>query len=318
MASRISLAAFVAFLLVNPDHSRAAVPHDAVACTPGPVQAVVARPGYFEGLTASPSGDLYTSDQTTMNVWRFSADGTGEVIAHLYDPPDDTSMFAGTFGLDFSPDGALWIVVYDFWQDSRHHGIWRVGRDGAAALVYPLDVTVAPFPNALVFDPRGNLYVTESATGTIYRAARGDGALRPWLQHALLGPLPTAWGFGANGIAFRDSALYVANTDAGTIVRIPVDGHGDPGEPEVFASGLYAPDGVVVGPWKELYVPLAFTGQLVRVAHDGSWEVVAETGLALTTTAAFGAGAEHTTAYVVNVLSDWEVPMLVKVDVCPR
>lgn len=298
----------------------AADPFDRAACGTGPVVTVVSRPGYFEGVTASPQGDIYTSDQTTLNVYRITPAGMSEVIAHLYDPPDDTSNFAGTFGMTFSPDGTLWIVVYDYWEDSRNHGIWRVDRDGSSTLAYPLAVGDAPIPNALVFDDRGNLYITESATGTIWRVARGDSAARPWLQHEkLVGvPPPDGIGIGANGITFKNGALYVANSEQGTVVRIPVDGRGDPGAPTIFATGLDFPDGLGLGPWKDIYAILAFSGQLVRVADDGTSTVVAETGLPLTTSLVFGTGIEHTTAYIVNVLSSWEVPMLVKVDVCDR
>ncbi len=290
-------------------------PFERARCASGPVQTVVSRSGYFEGVTASPQGDIYTSDQTTLNVYRITPAGDAEVIAKLYDPPTDDSMFAGTFGLTFSPDGALWLVVYDYWADSRNHGIWRVARDGSSALAFPLAVEQAPLPNALVFDDRGNLYITESVVGTIWRVARGDDTARPWLQDPTLAPL-SANGFGANGITFKSGMLYVANTDQGTIVRVPVDGRGDPGTPTILATGLEAPDGLTLGPWKDIYVALAFSGRLARVADDGTWDVVAETGLPLLTSAVFGAGSEHTTAYMVNVLSSLEVPMLVKVNVC--
>jgi len=36
-----------------------------------------------------------------------------------------------------------------------------------------------------------------------------------------------------------------------------------------------------------------FTGQLVRIADDGTWQVAAETGLPFTTSAAFGIGREQ-------------------------
>lgn len=314
-------AALVSLLVAAPpSRSAAAEPFEQARCTTGPVRAVLTRPGFFEGVTASPDGDVYTSDQATLEVLRITPGGQVEVFAKLYDPPTSDSMFAGTFGMTYAHDGTLWIVGYDFWGDSRNHGLWTVGRDGAARLAVPLDVQVAPFPNALVFDDRGNLYVTESVTGTIWRVARGELVARPWLQHPLLEPVPV-YGFGANGIAFKKGDLYVANTDQGTVVRVPIDAGGNPGTPAVFTSDLEAPDGVTLGPWKDLYVPLAFAGQLVRIADDGTWEVVAETGLPLTTSAVFGAGKEHSTAYVVSVNdpSNWnDVPMMVKVDVCAR
>ncbi len=336
MQSKIQVAAFAASLAIGCGSSvdlasgtdavlgagrsctTAVSPFERVGCTTGQVRAVRAGPGFFEGVTVSTDGDIYTSDQGTMDVYRITPQGDAEVIAHLYDPPTNDGMYAGTLGLTFSPDGALWIVLVDLWGDSRHHGIWRVARDGSSGLVIPFDVNAALFLNALTFDDRGNLYVTESTSGTIWKVARGERVAHPWLQHALLGPLPTMYGFGANGIVHKCGALYVVNTDQGTVVRVPIDERGAPGSPTVFASGLDAPDGLTAGPWNDLYVPLVFSGRLVRIAADGTWEVAAETGLPYTTSAIFGAGAERTTAYVVNFLSSPDVPMLVKVNLCVR
>jgi sugar lactone lactonase YvrE len=305
------------------EHRCVAEPFDGARCTSGPVQVVLIRPGFYEGVTTSPRGDVYTSDQATTQVLRVTPEGRVEVVSKLYDPPTNDGMFSGTLGLTYAPDGTLWIISYDFWGDSRHHGIWTVSRDGSARLAVTMDVQVAPFPNGLVFDAWGNLYVTESVTGTIWRIARGERVARPWLQHPLLMPAdPPLYGFGANGIAFKHGDLDVANTDQGTVVRVPVDAGGGPGTPTIFASGLDAPDGVTLGPWKDLYVPFALAGQLVRIGEDGTWRVVAETGLPLTTSVAFGAGRERSTAYIVNVNNDvstWDnVPMMVKVDVCER
>jgi hypothetical protein len=69
----------------------------------------------------------------------------------------------------------------------------------------------------------------------------------------------------------KDGALFVVNTDRGTVVKVPIRKHGSPGNPVVFASDLRAPDGITVGPSNDLYLPFAFEGLLVRVDDDGTW-----------------------------------------------
>ena len=86
--------------------------------------------------------------------------------------------------------------------------------------------------------------------------------------------------FGANGIIYKDKNLIVANTDRGSLLKIPFNRDGSAGELTVFAQLLDAqgltpgPDGVTDGPDGEVYVTGAYAGQLIRVLDDGTWEVV--------------------------------------------
>jgi hypothetical protein len=58
--------------------------------------------------------------------------------------------------------------------------------------------------NALTFDTAGNLYVSDSFQGIIWRTGPGGGAGTVWAQDPLLIPngVPP---FGANGIAFNNA-----------------------------------------------------------------------------------------------------------------
>ena len=83
--------------------------------------------------------------------------------------------------------------------------------------------------NDLTFDRAGNVYVSDSFQGIVWRTTRDGGVATVWVDDPLLrtaGVPP----FGANGLRFdgRESALFVANTGNDTIVKIPVVG-GPPG-----------------------------------------------------------------------------------------
>ena len=92
---------------------------------------------------------------------------------------------------------------------------------------------------------------------------------------------PADGGFGANRIAFHHRGdLYVANTDRGTIVRIPV-GPGDaPGTPQVVISDprLVGADGLAFDVRGRMYATTSSDGNsLVRIDH-GDIRVLADAG----------------------------------------
>jgi sugar lactone lactonase YvrE len=178
----------------------------------------------------------------------------------------------------------------------------------------------APVPNALAFDPHGNLYITESFLGTIWKAPPG-GAAAPWLQSDLLLP-PVGGVFGANGIAYWRGAFYVANTDNGTIVKVPRRRDGSPGDPMVIASGLNGPDGVTVDAFGNLYLVTAYGAQLVRIRPGRTPEIVldmAAAGVSYPTSVDIGKSVRKmNTAYITNFLPQPGAPNLVKVDLCER
>lgn len=163
-------------------------------------------------------------------------------------------------------------------------------------------------PDALTFDARGNLYVTDAVDGTIWRFRRsGAGAL--WLRHNLLAASPA---LGANGIAFvPPRTLFVANTDQGLIARVPIETDGSPGEPSIAAQGfeLLVIDGIAADVRGNLYgvMPLAnvFGISPLSAVNPKTGSIISSTDQAdqfdFPTSLAFGRGPlDHKSVYVVN------------------
>jgi sugar lactone lactonase YvrE len=109
--------------------------------------------------------------------------------------------------------------------------------------------------NDLTFDRAGNVYVSDSAQGIIWKAPANGGVATIWIDDPLLrttGVPP----FGANGLRFNreETALFVANTGSDTVVRIPVVGD-DPGGPaKIFAQAINGADGLLVDEHDNIWV----------------------------------------------------------------
>ncbi|GLH73703.1 hypothetical protein GETHLI_22050 [Geothrix limicola] len=264
----------------------------------------------------APNGDVYTSDQVTFDVYRITPGGEISRFAHLYDMYNPDAAYAGALGMEFSRTGDLWIAMLNFMEPARH-GIYKVHPDGTIQLAVPMNPDEIVAPNGLAFDPFGDLYVTESINGAIWKVVKNQNLASLWLADALLVPPPSGV-FGANGIVYKDRAFFVANTDAGTIIKVPVNQDGAPGNPSVFASGLNGPDGITLGPYGDLYVACCYGGQLVRIMDDGKTEVVLDSDLGYPTTPVFGkTQGEKATVYLTNFFSTMNgVPSLIKVDMC--
>lgn len=173
-------------------------------------------------------------------------------------------------------------------------GKWSVFADSAAGkkLIEP---------NYLLFDCRGNLYLSDSGVwrGNIGRVVRFDpsGA-----------SLELASGFSyANGLALTENEewLFVAETDTNSIYRIQLlDGGTAAGPPERIATVAHAPDGLGLDIDGNLYVTCYGSHQLFRVTPRRELIMVAHdpTGIVLgaPTNLTF-AGAEWRDIYVANL-----------------
>lgn len=221
-----------------------------------------------EGVAADKVGNLYVGFMPLGQIRKITADGTDPVVVQFPDP--------GTLGLAVDAVGNLYICHAS--GDPATGGVYRLSTDGMLERFAGTEAMV--FPNSLAFDKRGNLYVTDSTTGTIWRITR-SGAAAPWLQHELLeglGQIPGYPPIGANGIVYWKHTLYVANTEKGLILRIPIGVDGSPGAPEILAdsSDVYGPDGLALDVFGNIYVALVFQDKLVRVDPvDGSVTVLA-------------------------------------------
>ncbi|HZW89943.1 MAG TPA: SMP-30/gluconolactonase/LRE family protein [Myxococcaceae bacterium] len=211
-----------------------------------------------EGLEIGPRGHVYVTG------FGFTALGsaTGEGQLTVFDERGRLLRQVGVhpstphlLGLAFHPHtGAL--LVNDFGAGQVLAVDPRTG-DAQPFITLP---AALPHPggsglNDLTFDHAGNVYVSDSAQGIVWKAPPGGGVATIWIDDPLLrttGVPP----FGANGLRFNreETALFVANTGSDTVVRIPVVGH-DPGGPaKIFAQAINGADGLLIDERDDLWV----------------------------------------------------------------
>jgi gluconolactonase len=125
-------------------------------------------------------------------------------------------------------------------------------------------------PNYPAFAPDGTLYVTESGThngvnGRIRWIAPGGEA-------TFSVPLSRPLAF-ANGLVYRDGTLYVVESDASRVVRVPAAG----GTPETIVElpGT-VPDGIAFDSCGALWITCYQPNRIYRLTSDGELSVAAD------------------------------------------
>ena len=229
-----------------------------------------------ESLTSDDFGNLYISAGGTIR--KFDAAHRLSTLATLPIP-----LGAFSVGLKVGPDGYIYVASGALFTEPNAAFIWRVSPRGVAKVFATLPPT--SFPNDLAFDEDGQLYVTDSFQGQIWKIdSRGNPSV--WLQdERLLGnpaaPVPVFHAFGANGIALDASGhhLYVGNTDYGRILRVGIHA-GKPGEIEVIAESdlLKGADGVALDERGTLYVAVNALDRIATIDRRGKISVYAEGG----------------------------------------
>ena len=298
----------------------------------GDAQMIFSLPpgNYPEGIAAGRHGVIYLANRRddgehfVSEILAIARDGSVSTLAVLDrlerddDPGDD-----GVLGLATDRRGNVYAALVRPGGDA--HGVWKIARDGSRRTHLPGSEGMT-FPNSLTFDRRGNLYVTDSFDGAVWRfpaaGRRGHHSTRrpgaPWVRHQLLAPaLDDPFGFplpGANGIVFvPPHRLYVANTEKGLVAHVPINlADGSAGEPTLVAAdpGLATVDGLAADVHGGLHAvipghaalgtsPLVgvdpVTGAVTSSLDPGEWDEY-DVPLSLT----FGRSRHRTTIFATN------------------
>lgn len=254
------------------------------------VVASVALPGFPEGI-ATHGNRFYVSGPAGFGLPLGSAfvaayDTKTGALEAAY-PITITNPFAGMSGAScvaFGPDGALYVI-------EPFVGVIRMALDQAnTQSVYAPFVPTGPsLLNDLVFDGEGNLYVTDSFAGTVYRVPAGGGTPEVWFSDSRLMGDP-ALPFGVNGIRIdkNNKRVYLSVTAEvgtldGVIYRLPLVASPSAAELEEFHRFSFVPgevpvvpgpDGIAFGKSGKLYVALAGTSQIAVLGMDGMEEAI--------------------------------------------
>jgi sugar lactone lactonase YvrE len=132
-------------------------------------------------------------------------------------------------------------------------------------------------PNAMVFDRAGNLYVSDSFQGAIFRIPNPSTCAPACpvatLSHDPLLLTPGFPPFGANGLALNadQTTLYIANTGDHRVLRMPASG----GPVEVFSESIHGADGLV---WHDGMLWVAANQADTVYALNGNGRIVVRAG----------------------------------------
>jgi len=258
-----------------------------------------------EGITANPgNGDIYVGTFTpgaTNALLRYNRagrlvarkdfPGTAPLLGLAFNADDQKVYLASPGDLAGGTSQVLRIAA-NFDNDTPVETVAEIPGIGA-----PPQRTVpnpdgsediitfgnnARAPNALTFDSEGNLYVSDSFQGAIFRinGAQTCGAPDPlcmsidFVAHDSL--LATAGfpPFGANGLALADNdqTLYVANTGDDRILRLDLS----TSMLEVFVESLNGADGITFDRAGNLWVAANQADHVAVLNQDG--RVIAQLG----------------------------------------
>lgn len=222
-----------------------------------------------EGITVDAEGNIY--------VTTFAVGGSPPGQLFVFRPNgkllrqvsvDGSTNFL--LGLAFHPISGDLLVI-----DNGAQQVLIVDPDTGSSSVFA--TIPGGGPNALTFDKVGNVYISDSFQGIIWRTGPMGGPPTAWVTD----PLLTTMGvppFGANGLAFNsdETMLFVANTGNDTVVKIPKDASGIAGVPEVFVNSVNGADGVIIDDEDNIWIAANQADEIVVL--DPTGRVIAKLG----------------------------------------
>jgi sugar lactone lactonase YvrE len=245
------------------------------------------QPSSVEGLTVGPDGNIYvpsfgfnTTGALTGNAALFVIRPDGTLVREVTIANSSSHML----GLRFNPVNGF-LLVLDFGAAKVLH----VDPLTGASSVFMTPTVAGAGLNALTFDKAGNVYVSDSFNGIIWKTGPNGGTPTIWSNSPLLGPgTGLTPPFGANGVEFNNAGtmMFVANTAFHQIIQIPVNAEGTADTASIFITGINAPDGVAIDKHDNLWIcanqeddiiVLDKTGKVI--AKLGDFNGISERGL---------------------------------------
>ncbi|HTJ31267.1 MAG TPA: hypothetical protein VL346_12240 [Acidobacteriaceae bacterium] len=217
-----------------------------------------------ESLTVAPGGVLIVGSASSPYVYKVKP---GSTTAEKF--IDASAEGEGTFFFGMLADAAtntLWTCqltpVPNTKPVQRHTALRSFDlTTGAAKLRWnlPGENTTC---NDFAIGPDKALYISDTATGRIYRLAAGASSAELYLEQRVLQ--------GIDGITFLNGVLYVNNVIYNKLYRIPVGADGKPGAPEDIwmDQPVKGPDGMRAANGK-LYVAENGAGKISALTVDG-------------------------------------------------
>ncbi len=227
-----------------------------------------------ENMAAAPHGALDVTLNGAGEIARIGPQGKITPLAMMPAPADggvNTPLLKSAFtaGMALASNGTIYVVYST--GTSGQTGVYRIAPGGSPQLIVPLPA--GSFANDVVLDAATHeLYISDSALGVIWSAPQAGGTAQMWASGPALAPTEF---LGVNGLKLHGHALWASNTDAGTIVKIPIESGGNAGPVSVFASGLATIDDFnFVGNGNEIAAALNRDNEVALVQANGSHSIV--------------------------------------------
>jgi sugar lactone lactonase YvrE len=203
----------------------------------------------LENIAIGRTGDLFVTAIDSGTIFQVSPAGSSRVFGQVQGP---------LLGLAFDADGTLVAV--------GGASVYRFGSGGTPSLV--MNIAGAQSLNGVALLSPGTFLVADDSAATVWKVDVNGGTAHAWLTGGLLTPPSNGLPIGPNGVKLFRGAVYISNTGAGTLLRVPIMRDGSAGTPEVYASSFQVDD-FAFGLDGSIFAATQ-TGNIIRLHPNGT------------------------------------------------